>query len=286
MSKDYFHISSHGLETKDIFKTTSDFISGMNDIAICVLGFDVSILCFCLMSNHFHFVLYGTQVECERFAEEYKRRCAIRMRYGSGDVHAMKAVEVQLFLIDSQEYLENVIAYVLRNPLAAGICMMPYHYRWSSMMEYFSGGRQCQGKCVNEMSERMRFRILKSRTSVPDHYVVDESGMIFPSCYVDVAAVEKIFRHPARLLVSIARKVEADIEIKFGISDTVCMNYNDIKSQLPDLVRREFGKDSINQLSMDERIKLCLHLKRNFRAGVKQIARLTHLDPSLVSKVI
>lgn len=286
MSKCYFHISSHGLETNDIFKTPADFISGMNDIAICVLGFDVRVLCFCLMSNHFHFVLYGTQKDCERFAEEYKRRCAIRMRYSSGDVHAMKAVEVQLFPIDSNEYLENVIAYVLRNPLAAGICMMPYHYRWSSMMEYFSGGRQCQGKCVNEMSERMRFRILKSRTSVPDHYIVDEFGMILPSCYVDAVAVEKIFRHPARLLVSIARKVEADIEIKFGISDTVCMNYNDIKSQLPDLIRREFGKESINQLSMDQRIKLCLYLKRNFRAGIKQISRLTHLDPSLVSKVI
>ena len=286
MSKCYFHISSHGLETNDIFKTPADFISGMNDIAICVLGFDVRVLCFCLMSNHFHFVLYGTQKDCERFAEEYKRRCAIRMRYSSGDVHAMKAVEVQLFPIDSNEYLENVIAYVLRNPLAAGICMMPYHYRWSSMMEYFSGGRQCQGKCVNEMSERMRFRILKSRTSVPDHYIVDEFGMILPSCYVDVAAVEKIFRHPARLLVSIARKVEADVEIAFGISDTVCMSYNDIKSQLPDLIRREFGKESINQLSMDQRIKLCLYLKRNFRAGIKQISRLTHLDPNLVSKVI
>lgn len=286
MSKCYFHISSHGLETKDIFKTTADFISGMNDISICVLGFDVSVLCFCLMSNHFHFVLYGTQTECESFAEEYKRRCAIRMRYGAGDIHAMKDVEIQLFLINSQEYLENVIAYVLRNPLAAGICTMPYHYRWSSLMEYFSGGRQCRGKYVNEMTERMRFRTLKSRVSVPDHYIVDESGMILPSCYVDVAAVEKIFRHPARLLASIARKVEADVEITFGISDTVCMSYNDIKSQLPDLIRREFGKDSINQLSMDQRIKLCLHLKRNFRAGVKQISRLTHLDPSLVSKVI
>lgn len=67
--KGYYHISSHGLEKNVIFKKKEDFIAGMNDIAICVLGFDVIILCFCLMSNHFHFVLYGTLPECRRFSE-------------------------------------------------------------------------------------------------------------------------------------------------------------------------------------------------------------------------
>ena len=286
MNKSYFHVSSHGLETNDIFKSREDFIQGMNDIAIIVLGFDVVVLAFCLMSNHFHFVLYGTRSECARFAEEYKRRCSIRMRYSAGDVHAMKDVDVQLFHISSMEYLENVIAYVLRNPIAAGICMMPYHYQWSSLSLYYAGGKQYQGICLNEMSERKRFRTIKSRVSVPDHYAVDESGMILPSCYVDVPSVEKIFRHPARLMAAVSRKVEADVEVALGISDTVAMSYYEIKSQLPDLIRREFGKDSLNLLSMEQRIKLCLLLKKNFRAGVKQIARLTHLDPSVVSKVI
>ena len=44
--KGYYHISSHGLEKNDIFKKKEDFVAGMNDIAICVLGFDVIILCF------------------------------------------------------------------------------------------------------------------------------------------------------------------------------------------------------------------------------------------------
>lgn len=286
MSKSYYHVCSKGLERNDIFKTREDFIQGMNDIAICVLGFDVTIVAFCLMSNHFHFVLYGTEEECGRFAEAYKWRCAIRMRSRAGDIHAMKDVEVQLFKIESQDYLENVIAYVLRNPIAAGIRMMPYHYTWSSIALYFAGDKKWEGKYLNEMSERKRFRILKSRVSVPDNYAVDDCGMIHPSCYVNIDAVEKIFRHPARLMASISRKVETEVEVAFGISDTVCMSYDEIKAQLPDLLRHEFGKDSLNQLSMDQRMRLCLLLKRNFRAGIKQIARLTHLDPSIVSKII
>ena len=286
MSKDYYHVCSRGLEKNDIFKTRKDFIQGMNDIALCVLGFDVLIMAFCLMNNHFHFVLYGTKSECARFAEEYKRRCAIRMRNSSGDIHAMKNVEVQLIYISNHEHLENVIAYVLRNPIAAGICMMPYHYAWSSMALYFSGDRKRHGYNLNKMSERKRFRTLRSRLSVPEHYVVDEYGMILPSCYVDYEHVEKIFKHPSRLMASVSRKVEAEIEMTLGISDSVCMSYDDIKSRVPDLIKHEFGKDSLSQLSMDQRIKLCSLLKKNFRAGVKQIARLTNLDLNIVSKVV
>ncbi len=37
---------------------------------------------------------------------------------------------------------------------------------------------------------------------------------------------------------------------------------------------------------MDQRLKLCLLLKRNFNAGVKQIARVTRLDPDMVAKIV
>ena len=283
--KGYYHVSSHGLEKNDIFKSHADFIAGMNDIALCVLGLDVTILCFCLMSNHFHFVLYGTYDQCRTFSEEYKRRCAMRMRYANGDVQGLKDVYVQLDLIDNHEYLENVIAYVLRNPLAAGIIIMPYHYPWSTASLYFSG-QAMNGKRLNDMSERKRQSILKSHSTVPDSYMVDDSGMVLPQCYVDVVAVEKIFRHPARLLKMIARKIENDVEVKLGLGDWVTLTDQEILTQLPELIRTEFKKDSIVQLTVDQRLHLCLLMKRNFGAGVKQISRIIHMDPKLVAKVI
>jgi len=284
--KGYYHVSSHGLERNDIFKKREDFIAGMNDIAICVLGFDVTILCFCLMSNHFHFVLYGTLPECRKFSEEYKRRCAMRMKLTGGEVQGMRSVGIHIAYVDSQEYLENVIAYVLRNPLAAGILLLPYHYPWSSAALYFNGGAQQTGESLNGMSERKRFRILKSRVPVPDSYLVDGQGMILPSCYVDSKAVEQVFRHPSRFMMSLARKIENDVEIQLGVADRVSMKDQEILTQLGDLLRNEFRKESLSQLSMEQRIRLCLLLKKNFRAGVKQIARITRLDPEIVAKVI
>ena len=82
------------------------------------------------------------------------------------------------------------------------------------------------------------------------------------------------------------RKVENDVEVAFGIADSVSMTDQEMLTQMNELVMREFHKDSVVQLTMDQRIRLCLLLKRNFRAGAKQIARLTRLDPEIVAKVI
>ncbi len=286
MQKGYFHISSHGLERNDIFKSREDFIQGMNDVAMCVLGYDVSILAFCLMSNHFHFVLYGVSEECRKFSEEYKRRCAIRMRQRAGEVKGMKEIDIHPERIDSREYLENAVAYVLRNSLVAGIRVMPYHYRWSSACLYFNAEECFKGERLNDMSERKRFRILRSRLDVPDSYMVDENGMIHPSCYVRTDLVEEIFRHPARLLALLGRKVENDVEVRLGIMEQIAITDQELLTQMNELIRMEFGCSSLYQLPMNDRVKLCTLLKRNFGAGVKQIARVTRLSPDVVEKVV
>ena len=56
--------------------------------------------------------------------------------------------------------------------------------------------------------------------------------------------------------------------------------------EVQELIHMVFRKESIVQLSMDQRLKLCLLMKNNFNAGVKQISRVTRLDPELVSKVV
>ena len=71
-----------------------------------------------------------------------------------------------------------------------------------------------------------------------------------------------------------------------GITSQVTMTDQEVMTQMNALIRLEFDKNSIFQLSMVERMKLCLLLKRNFGAGVKQIARLTRLSPEVVEKVV
>ena len=285
--KCYYHVSSKALEKNDIFQSMEDFVTGMNDVALCSLKYSVRILCFCLMSNHFHFVLKGSYQECMAFMQEFKRICAMRMRNARGEVNALCDVDMQFDLIDSNEYLENAIAYVLRNPLAARMLYMPYFYKWSSVSAYFRSHSEVGGLCVNGYSIRKRREILKTRhVTLPDSFVLTEQGFIHPACYVDYEEVERIFGHPSRFMMSLAKRVENEFEIKTGASDRISMTDAELRSQITELIRHEFEVSSISQLSADDRLRLCLLVRRNFKASVKQISRVLRLSQEIVASVL
>jgi REP element-mobilizing transposase RayT len=285
--KPYYHVSSKALEKNDIFLTREDFVTAMNDIALCSLRYDVKILCFCLMCNHFHFVLRGSYKECYAFMNEFKRICAIRMRDRTGEVSGLKDVDLHFDLLDTQEYLENAIAYVLRNPLAARIIMMPYFYEWSSISAYFRGCSQLHGLPLNTLSVRKRREVLRTRHDVvPDHFMLSPQGFIHPACYIAVDEVEKIFRHPSRLMMLLAKKVENEFEVASGAAQQIKMTEAELKTQVLELVRNEFGVNSLAQLSADDRLRLCLLMRRNFNSSVKQIARILRLSQSVVVSVL
>ncbi|MBE6240416.1 MAG: hypothetical protein E7115_02800 [Bacteroidales bacterium] len=285
--KPYYHVSSKALEKNDIFLTREDFVTAMNDIALCSLRYDVKILCFCLMCNHFHFVLRGSYKECYAFMNEFKRICAIRMRDRTGEVSGLKDVDLHFDLLDTQEYLENAIAYVLRNPLAARIIMMPYFYEWSSISAYFRGCSQLHGLPLNTLSVRKRREVLRTRHDVvPDHFMLSPQGFIHPACYIAVDEVEKIFRHPSRLMMLLAKKVENEFEVSSGAAQQIKMTEAELKTQVLELVRNEFGVNSLTQLSADDRLRLCLLMRRNFNSSVKQIARILRLSQSVVASVL
>ena len=285
--KPYYHVSSKALEKNDIFLTREDFVTAMNDIALCSLKYDVKILCFCLMCNHFHFVLRGSYKECYAFMNEFKRICAIRMRDRTGEVSGLKDVDLHFDLLDTQEYLENAIAYVLRNPLAARIIMMPYFYEWSSISAYFRGSSQLHGLPLNSLSIRKRREILRTRHDVvPDHFLLSPQGFIHPACYIAADEVEKIFRHPSRLMMLLAKKVENEFEVASGAAQQIKMTEAELKTQVLELVRNEFEVNSLAQLSADDRLRLCLLMRRNFNSSVKQIARILRLSQSVVASVL
>ena len=280
-------MSSRALEKNDIFQSREDFVTAMNDIALCQLRYDVIILCFCLMSNHFHFVLKGSYQECYGFMNEFKRICAIRMRDRSGEVSGLKDVELRFDLLDTQEYLENAIAYVLRNPLAARIIMMPYFYEWSSIMAYFRGKSELSGVRLDTLSIRKRREILRTRHDVvPENYLLTEQGYVNPACYIASDEVEAIFKHPSRLMLALAKKVENEFEVASGAANQIVMTDSELKTHVLELVRIEYGVNSLSQLSADDRLRLCLKIRRNFGSSVKQIARILRLSQALVASVL
>ena len=146
MKREYYHVCSEGLEKRMIFRNRREFIMGINYVALCHLKCNVRILCFCLMGNHFHFILSGSYQECWKFGNEYKRMCGMMMKRTQESDAGMKDVELQVKEITNMSYLEYAIAYVLRNPVVAGFRIMPHQYEWSSGDMYFRSSYIASGR--------------------------------------------------------------------------------------------------------------------------------------------
>ena len=286
MKREYYHVCSEGLEKRMIFRNRKEFIMGINYVALCHLKCNVRILCFCLMGNHFHFILSGSYQECWKFGNEYKRMCGMMMKRTQESDAGMKDVELQVKEITNMSYLEYAIAYVLRNPVVAGFRIMPHQYEWSSGDMYFRSSYIASGRRADSFNIKELSRLLNSNIKIPGHYIIDESGIISPLNYIDYKAVEDIFKHPSRLLGLLSAKKETEFEIYMGVADNYTPDIEELKDSVRELIRVEFGVKAVSQLSMEQRVLLCGLMRRNFRASRKQIALITRLNMETINKVV
>ena len=286
MKREYYHVCSEGLEKRMIFRNRREFIMGINYVALCHLKCNVRILCFCLMGNHFHFILSGSYQECWKFGNEYKRMCGMMMKRTQESDAGMKDVELQVKEITNMSYLEYAIAYVLRNPVVAGFRIMPHQYEWGSGDMYFRSSYIASGRRADSFSIKELSRMLNSNIKIPGHYIIDESGIISPLNYIDYKAVEDIFKHPSRLLGLLSAKKETEFEIFMGVADNYIPDIEELKDSVRELIRVEFGVKTVSQLSMEQKVLLCGLMRRNFRASRKQIALITRLNMETINKVV
>lgn len=285
-TKGFYHVCSEGLDKAMIFRNPQEFIAGMNYVAVCAVKYNVKILCFCLMGNHFHFILNGVYDDCKKFGEGYKVICSMLMSRQQGSCQAMKGVEVQLKKINDRTYLESAIAYVLRNPLAAGYKIMPHQYKWGSGDMYFRASYIPSGTKAEDFPVKKLAQIIGSKQTIPGEYIIDDSGMVSPLNYIDYHTVEQVFGHPARLSGLLATKKETEFELFLGIADTYNPDIEELRASVYELINIEFGVKAISQLDIEQKIRLCSLMRKNFRASKKQIAVITRLNMETINKII
>lgn len=277
--ENHWHICTDGLEKNVIFKGDGNYIYGMNSIPVCAVGNQVTILAFCLMSNHIHFIVHGEEDNCRKFITQYKKRLTALTNLSSTDVCIKH--------INDDDYLMKAIGYVLRNPVSAGIRLMPYHYDWSSASLYFKkpdSGRL--GKKIGTLSYRSKRELLHSQTILLDEYILTEKGLILPECYVDFEYVENLFRSPARLMYAMSRNENMEMELSGNILHKTKYSDEELSGTIKELCEEIFQKSSADLLSIEDRYRLAKILHKRYRLSRKQLARLTMTEPSLLKTML
>lgn len=287
----YFNLCSKGLESEILFASDSEFIAGMNRIAVCYLlsikdGNEVKVIAFCLMDNHWHFILYGEELACLRFIKRYKKLTAMWVTRHRG----RQLIETPIigYWPIPYEKIVDKISYVLRNPVAAGMGIHPAAYRWSSASLMFSQAKPDIWGIRNteNISMKGKRRIAYTRQLLPDSWTVGPDTMIWPGDYVNFKAAEKFFGSIGKYMFALNNSTvdkEAEMEMMGGgpsIAD------GEIRIKALAIADSDYGKKTIEDCSSLERLAIARSLKKSFGCNHKQLARVLRLDPKELKLVL
>lgn len=279
----FYHLHTKPLETELIFQDDEERKVAINFIGIIAREVHIDILAFVLMSNHFHFILRGSEVDGLEFFHRLKKRLSYFLAR-KGRPGVLDAVVPKMSAITTLSQFRNEIAYVIRNPYVVVVDVNPLAYPWSSGYLYFNPFLPHLGsKPVSELTFRERRSITRSSDAVLDSSFKVREGMIAPECFVHYQLVEQLFPHARKFTWWVFKNVEAQVEVAGSLDEHPNLSDDELFVVTMRICENHFCKKSTRELSEQEKKKLAVKLKNDWYASNAQIARLSGLSPDKVN---
>ena len=176
----YYHIYNRGAHKWGIFRTDTDYLFLLKLIREQSREFDISIIAYCLLPNHYHFLIrQNGDATISRFMQAvfnvYSKFFNTRHEH-SGTLFEgpFKAIWV-----DKTEYLFHLCRYIHQNPVNAGLVFHPEKWQYSNYLEFV-------GK---------RAGILVDKQFVDENFGTATDYEQFVMDYVPPEKTENVLRH-------------------------------------------------------------------------------------------
>ena len=115
----YYHIYNRGSEKRTIFQAPRDYINFLDRVKDKSIKFNIDILSYCLMPNHFHFLLrQSSDISLVNFLNAIQLGHAKYFNTKYSRVGPLFQGRFKAKLIETEEYLLQLSAYIHRNPIA------------------------------------------------------------------------------------------------------------------------------------------------------------------------
>ncbi len=137
VANQYYHVYNRGAHRMDIFRSDNDYVFLLKQINKYMTQFDITVIAYCLMANHYHFLLrQNGEMKISDFMQAvfFVYSSAFNTIYN----HTGTLFEgpFQSILVDKNEYLLHLCRYIHRNPLEAGLVVKPEQWRYSNYAEF------------------------------------------------------------------------------------------------------------------------------------------------------
>lgn len=284
---DCFHVYSDGTRMEVLFETEEDCVVGMNLLAVAAYQCQLKILCPEIMKTHFHVVLKGEAQHVRKYMGEVKRRLTGYFRQ-TGRAHIVKnAIQIVADPILTEEELRSKIIYVFRNCTEAGFRLLPEEYAWGPGYAFFHKTKA--GKAISTLSYREQCRLFHTRVKLPEKWEFDYRGMIIPSTYIDLDYIHaRVFQSTRQFLafLNVKKRDAAEME---AADARVFLERKDEDSLRKEIDRCSKHLYNVPVRNLPESNKIVIATKmwtERKTFSVKQLARLTRLNPELLRTVL
>ena len=131
-----YHVTSRGNRQEAIFADDFDRSKLLYIVSAAMLQFDAHVLAYCLMGNHFHFVLQTRQANLSKIMRDINGTYTQAFNRRHGKVGHVFQGRYHAAVVDADAYLLTVARYVELNPVRAGLVASPVEWPWSSFRAY------------------------------------------------------------------------------------------------------------------------------------------------------
>lgn len=170
LANHYYHIYNRGVNRSDIFFLPDNYIYLLRLLKKNLNRYTISIVAYCLLSNHYHFLL--------RPERDNNLHLFVKSLFGSYSQAINKQQDRQgpLFQgryrsiwVDEEEYLVHLARYIHLNPVTAGLVSTPQAWPYSNYLDVIG----------------QRPGTLKDTALVPERFPTSDAYRQFVEDYLD-----------------------------------------------------------------------------------------------------
>ena len=143
-----FHVLNRGNGRQEIFHKDGDYHAFGKLLEEALENFDIKLFAYCLMPNHFHFLLQPAKGEDMSKFMQWLMTSHVRryhQHYGTSG-HVWQG-RYKSFIVQEDDHLLTVLRYVEGNPVRAHLVESAKSWRWSSHRA------RAAGKSANNLSD-------------------------------------------------------------------------------------------------------------------------------------
>lgn len=136
----YYHVMNRGRGRQHIFHTEAYYQLFLETLAEAHSRFGLQVLCYCLMSNHYHLLVKTPRANlsrCMRHVNGVYTQRYNRLRPTDGPLFRGR---YQAIVVESDSYQLQLSRYIHRNPIESKLVTQSEDYPWSSYPIYLNKG--------------------------------------------------------------------------------------------------------------------------------------------------